>query len=60
MGHGFDHGGAVAGQRLGAVAFQPFEELSIALGGTGYNYEFFPFVRWTWTTPCSFPDRKRN
>ena len=27
------------------------EELSIAMGGRGYDYEFFPLVRWTWTTP---------
>ena len=39
---------------LGYVAWRRpkwFEELSIAMGGKGYNYEFFPLVRWKWTTP---------
>ena len=27
------------------------EELSLAMGGKGYGYEFFPLARWTWTTP---------
>jgi RNA polymerase sigma factor (sigma-70 family) len=27
------------------------EELSIAMVGRGYHYEFFPLARWTWTTP---------
>jgi RNA polymerase sigma factor (sigma-70 family) len=27
------------------------DELSIAIGGKGYGYEFFPLARWTWTTP---------
>ena len=39
---------------LGYVAWRRpkwFEEFSIAQGGKGYNYEFFPFVRWKWTTP---------
>ena len=28
-----------------------FEELAFAMAGTGARYEFFPFSRWTWTTP---------
>ncbi len=27
------------------------EELSLAMGGKGYGYAFFPLARWTWTTP---------
>jgi len=26
-------------------------ELSVAQGGQGYDYPFFPFKRWTWTSP---------
>jgi RNA polymerase sigma factor (sigma-70 family) len=27
------------------------EELLVAMGAKGYGYEFFPLMRWTWTTP---------
>lgn len=27
------------------------DELGIAMGGKGHRHEFFPLVRWTWTTP---------
>ena len=39
---------------LGYVAWRRpkwHEELSLAMGGKGYGYEFFPLARWTWTTP---------